>query len=82
MAPNFRYLLLVLEFDEQQFTDLPYNQPEAKIHQYFGDFAEITKLESRIPDHVGVYQRHMGSPLEVRETTYLLTSKSGAQEGA
>jgi len=82
MAPNFRYLLLVLEFDETQFTDLPYNQPESKIHKYFGEFAEITKLESRVPDHVGVYQRHMGSPLEVRETTYLLTAKSGAQAGA
>ena len=82
MAPNFRYLLLVLEFDDTEFTELPYNQPESKIHHYFGEFAEITKLESRVPDHVGVYQRHMGKPMEVRETTYLLTAKSSAQEGA
>ncbi|KAI1278099.1 putative thiopurine S-methyltransferase [Halotydeus destructor] len=76
LAVNFRYLLLVLEFDSKLFTGLPYSQPEWKVRKYFGDFAHIEKLDSRIPDHVGLYQKHMGCPLEVRETTYLLSSKN------
>jgi hypothetical protein len=73
LSSNFRYLLLVLEFDEDKFEGPPLSQPESKVRSFFSDFCNIEKLESRIPDHVGLYQKHMGNPLEVRETTYLMT---------
>lgn len=76
LAPNFRYLLLVLEFDEAIFPGPPMSQPESKVRKYFGDFCNIEKLESRIPPHVKLYQEHMGKPMEVRECVYFMTPKN------
>ena len=65
LAPDFRYLLLVLEFDEAKSKDaVPMPQPEWKIRSYFGDFCEIEKMESKIPSHVSLYQKHMGNRTE------------------
>lgn len=36
LAPNFRYLLLVTEFDDKLWTGVPFSQPEEKVRQYFG----------------------------------------------
>ncbi|RWS12839.1 putative thiopurine S-methyltransferase-like protein [Dinothrombium tinctorium] len=36
LVPNFRYLLLVTEFDDSQFNRVPYSQPEEKVRNYFG----------------------------------------------
>lgn len=76
LGPNFRYLLLVLEFDQSQSKDpVPLAQPEEKIHRMFGAFCHIEKLESKVPNHVSIYQKHMGAPLEVKETVYFMTPK-------
>jgi hypothetical protein len=76
LAPDFRYLLLVLEFDQSRSKDpVPMPQPEWKIRQYFGDFCHIEKMESKIPSHVSLYQKHMGDPMEVRECVYFMTPK-------
>jgi len=76
LAPNFKYLLLVLEFDQSKSCDpVPMPQPEQKVRSYFGSFCHIEKLESRVPNHVGLYQRHMGNPMDIRETVYFMTPK-------
>ncbi|XP_015791373.1 thiopurine S-methyltransferase [Tetranychus urticae] len=79
LAPDFRYLLLVTEFDDKIWTGVPFSQPEEKVREYFGDFCEIQKLESKIPDHVSLYQKHMQAPLKVLETSYLLKPKNRSQ---
>lgn len=77
LSDNFRYLLLVLEFDAEKSSDpVPLPQPEEKVRRMFGEFCNIEKLESKIPNHVSLYQKHMGAPLEVRETVYLMTPKN------
>ena len=76
LAPNFRYLLLVLEFDQSKSNDpVPMPQPEEKVRSYFGSFCEIERLESKIPSHVGLYQKHMGNPMEIKEVAYFMTPK-------
>lgn len=92
LAQDFRYLLLVLEFDENLFKGPPFNTSEKRVRQMFGqfghsseelfnfnhlcfsgEFCQIEKLERSQPEHVGLYQKHMGQPLEVEEVVYLLT---------
>lgn len=81
LAKDFRYLLLVTEFDQEKFQGPPLSQPEERVRKYFGDFCEIERLESIVPDHVKLYQEHIATaigpevPMEVHETTYLLTPK-------
>lgn len=76
LAPDFRYLLLVLEFDQFKSNDpVPMPQPESKIRHFFGDFCEIEKMESKVPSHVNLYQKHMGNPLDVKECVYFMTPK-------
>ncbi|RWS25518.1 putative thiopurine S-methyltransferase-like protein [Leptotrombidium deliense] len=58
-----------------KFNGVPFSQPEEKVRRFYGDFCNIEKLDSKIPDHVKLYQEHMSAPLEVRETVYLLTPK-------
>lgn len=36
LAPNFRYLLLVLEFDNSQWDGVPFSQPEEKVRRFYG----------------------------------------------
>ncbi len=43
---------------------------------FLGNFCNIRKIESSLPDHLQLYQKHMGEPLEVRESVYLLTRKT------
>jgi len=75
LAPDFRYLLLVLEFDDRMFKGPPFSVTEKRVHQMFGDFCKIEKQESSLPEHLNLYQKHMRQELEVRETVYLLTDK-------
>ena len=76
LGNNFRYLLLVLEFDQSKSKDpVPLSQPEEKVRKMFGDFCNIQKIESKVPNHVSLYQKHMGSQLEVKETVYFMTPK-------
>lgn len=76
LGPNFRYLLLVLEFDQSQSKDpVPMPQPEEKVRHFFGSFCEIERLESKIPNHVSLYQKHMGNPMEIKEVVYFMTPK-------
>ena len=82
LAPDFRYLLLVLEFDASKSKDpVPMPQPEDKVRRFFGDFCHIEKVECNVPTHVSLYQKHMGQVMEVKECVYFMTPKrvSGAQ---
>lgn len=74
LASDFRYLLLVTEYDQAKWQGVPFSQPEEKVRKYY-NWAEIERLFSWTPDHVKLYQKHMNNPMEVKETTYLMTPK-------
>ena len=75
LAPDFRYLLLVTEFDQSKFDGVPFSQPEEKVRRYYEEFCEVEKIFSWIPQHLGLYQKHMKADVEVRETTYFMKPK-------
>jgi len=76
LSEDFRYLLLVLEFDQSKSNDpVPMPQPEEKVREFYGSFCEIERLECKIPNHVGLYQKHMGNPMEIKEVVYFMTPK-------
>jgi len=74
LAADFRYLLLVTEYDQSKWDGVPFSQPEEKVKRFY-DWANIEKLFSWTPEHVKLYQKHMNNPMEVKETTYLMTAK-------
>lgn len=76
LAPDFRYLLLVTEYDQSKWNGVPFSQPEDKVRNYY-NWANIEKLMSWTPEHLKLYQKHMNNNeiLEVKETTYLMTPK-------
>ncbi|XP_054167347.1 thiopurine S-methyltransferase-like [Oppia nitens] len=75
LAPDFHYLLLVLEFDDNLFKGPPFSISEERVNHLYGSFCNIDKLESTVPQHVQLYQNHMKQSIQVQETVYLLTKK-------
>lgn len=75
LANDFRYLLLVVEYDQSKWDGVPFSQPEEKVRSYY-NWCSIEKLRTWTPEHKKLYQSHMKNQvLEVQETTYLLTPK-------
>ena len=73
LATDFRYLLLVVEYDQSKWDGVPFSQPEEKVRRYY-NWANVEKLRTWTPEHKKLYQSHMKNQvLEVKETTYLLT---------
>jgi hypothetical protein len=73
LSPDFRYLLLVTEYDMTKFRGVPFSQPEDKVRHFYS-WGQIQKVRSWIPDHLKLYQNHMKAPLQVKETTYFVSS--------
>jgi len=76
LAPNFRYLLLVLEFDDNIFKGPPFSVTEQRVRDLYGQFCNVKRLESSVPQHLQLYQKHMKEQIPVLETVYLLTDKT------
>lgn len=76
LADDFRYLLLVVEYDQSQWKSVPYSKSEELVRRLYGWANDVKKLRTWLPDHKRLYHEHMKNPLmEVKETAYLITGK-------
>jgi len=71
MADDFRYLLLVVEYDKSQLNSFPYPQPEEKVRKFY-DWATVEKLASW---PMSEKRSPRLSKLDVNEAAYLITPK-------
>ena len=73
---NFRYLLVVVEFErhlEEEEAGPPYSMTEYEVHQLFGDFCKIRKLQQISIDMSSAYIIPKGfKGSKVKEVVYLL----------
>lgn len=75
LADDFRYLLLVVEYDQSKWQSVPYSKPEKTVRRLY-DWANVQMLRRWTPDHKRLYHDHMKNALlEVKETIYLMTPK-------
>lgn len=75
LADDFRYLLLVVEYDQSKWQSVPYSKTEKTVRRLY-DWANVEMLRRWTPDHKRLYGDHMKNALmDVKETIYLVTPK-------
>lgn len=74
---NFRYLLLVYEYDEEAVEGPPYSVTEDQIRELFSDIANVSKIHEKGMDFDSRFRanKFSQSGIDIREVIYLLQNK-------
>ena len=76
LADEFRYLLLVVEYDRSRWNSIPFTQPEEKVRKFY-DWANVEKLDAWTVNEKRYQNLKDFATLDVKEVVYLITPKSG-----
>ena len=71
---NFRYLLTTLEYDKSVMDGPPFSIDESEVHQLFGEFATVQRIDET--EVTFGLQKFRDAGLKVKEAVYLMTSKN------
>lgn len=76
LADDFRYLLLVVDYDKSKWNSIPFPQSEEKIRKFY-DWANVEKIAAWTVNSKRYQNLKDFTTLEVEEAVYLVTPKSG-----
>ena len=74
LAYDFRYLLLVVEYDKSKWNSIPFPQPEEKVRKFY-DWAKVEKLDTWVMAEKTYQNLNNFVTLEVKEIMYLITPR-------
>jgi thiopurine S-methyltransferase len=75
VRPQFRYMIQVLEYDQDKVMGPPFSITLQDMDQLYGDFASISNLVSSSEDIREKYIPDKFNGIQVKEMLYLLTPK-------
>ena len=74
LADDFRYLLLIVDYDKSQWDSIPFSQPEEKVRKFY-DWAKVEKLGTWALAKESYPNMTTFLTLKVKESVYLITSR-------